>query len=228
MIRLTEKLDGFYLPTPSLAYTLCLKSAFDGTPLEAEVWRGEASVISRYGSRLYVSAEDGFDEIKEFISIIGCEDIFTEKATALALDLTPTEEYHIFYLKKEFSSPSYAPSVGLNDLYSALAFGEDGDISLPDFEVFAPDASHRLRHGSAVGIVESFGGAYAIKSDKCAIIGGIAVNKAERRKGYGSVLLNSLLGHLSGDIFAITSDKSTEFYIKNGFTDIGKAVICRR
>ena len=73
----------------------------------------------------------------------------------------------------------------LSALYGALKEGEDGDISLPPFEIFAPDISHRLRHGGAVAIVNEFGGALAFTCSFGCVINGIAVKKEQRGRGLG-------------------------------------------
>lgn len=60
MITLSNSLEGFYAKKVSLAQILCLKSAFDGSKLESEVWlqkeNGEVhSAIARHGGRLYIA-----------------------------------------------------------------------------------------------------------------------------------------------------------------------------
>ena len=69
--------------------------------------------------------------------------------------------------------------ISLSALYTALKQGEDGDIELPVFDVFAPDLSHRLRHGGAVAELTEFGAAVAFTCEYGGIINGIAVKKED-------------------------------------------------
>lgn len=231
MITLSNSLEGFYAKKVSLAHILCLKSAFDGSKLESELWLQKEnnnihSAIARHGGRLYITS-DGYcpEELKDFINVIGCAEIFTEKSTAKALGLEIKEEFGVLYMSKSGEPMPFSSNTSLSALYSSLSSGADGDIFLPSFEAFAPDVSHRIRHSAAVALAEEFGGALAFKSENSAVINGIAVKKDERQKGFGSLLLNRLISHLHGDIFACTSDKNNNFYIKNGFAFIDTAVI---
>ena len=231
MITLSNSLEGFYAKKASLAHILCLKSAFDGSRLEAELWLQKEdgtvhSVIARHGGRLYITS-DGYcpEELKNFINVVGCTEIFTEKSTAEGLGLNIKQEFNVLYMLKDEKPVPFSSNTRLSALYSSLSSGADGDIFLPSFEAFAPDVSHRIRHGAAVALAEEFGGALAFKAENSAVINGIAVKKSERQKGFGSLLLSRLIAHLHGDIFACTSDEKKNFYIKNGFALIDTAVI---
>ncbi|MBO5872939.1 MAG: GNAT family N-acetyltransferase [Clostridia bacterium] len=231
MITLSNSLEGFYAKKVSLAQILCLKSAFDGSKLESEVWlqkeNGEVhSAIARHGGRLYIASDSHYpEELKNFISVVCCAEIFTEKSTAEILDLDIKQEFNVLHMLKDEEPLPFSSNNGLSELYSALSSGIDGDVFLPSFDIFAPDVSHRIRHGAAVALAEEFGGALAFKSQNAAVINGIAVKKDSRQRGFGSLLLNRLIAHLHGDVFACTSDENNNFYIKNGFVLIDSAVI---
>lgn len=216
----------------SFAVTSCLLTAFNNSTLSPEVWVQKedekiTAVISRFGGRVNLCFLGGnIEEIREFLAVIGFSELFCEAPAALALGF---KDYNTFKVlrcktqkKKDFVSP-----VGLNPLYEGLSFGSDSDIELPPFEVFAPDVSHRLRHGGALGIVEDFGAALAFCGNKLNVINGIAVKKSHRKKGLGQKLLNRILEVLDGDVFALATANTSEFYIKNGFEDVGTAVIIR-
>lgn len=231
MITLSKSLEGFYAKKASLAHILCLKSAFDGSKLETELWLQKEngnihSVIARHGGRLYITSDCLYpEELKNFISVIGCAEIFTEKSTAETLGLEIKEEFSVLYMSKSKNPIPFSTNISLSTLYSSLSVGADGDISLPYFESFAPDVSHRIRHGAAVALAENFGGALAFTAENTSIINGIAVKKDVRQKGFGSLLLNRLISHLYGNIFTCTSKENKKFYIKNGFVLIDTAVI---
>lgn len=216
----------------SFLQTTSLLSAFFGSPLAPDVWvqrvNGRTTaLISRQGGRLNITAEEAdFEEIKEFIKVIGFSEIFCEKEVAVGLGFGGFEEFTVLKGKSE-KELEFSEIPPLYDLYTALKQGEDGQINLPDFEVFAPDLSHRLRHGYGVAILKNFGGAVAFLSEFGSVINGISVKKEERGRGLGSLLLCELLKYLQGDVLVCTDDKTARFYIKNGFEVCDTAVIIR-
>lgn len=232
MITLYEKEEFKFIPKISFMQTACLISAFKDSPLMPDVWVQKSgdkitAVVSRLGGRLNITSEGGDpDEIKEFISVIGFSEIFCEKQTALSLGTKNFEEFSV--LKKRCKKKEDAVfNFTLSSLYSALKAGEDGDVSLPEFEIFAPDVSHRLRHFSATAVVEEEGAALAFTCPFGGIISGISVKKEARNRRLGSRILTRLCNQTEGEIFVCTTKKNANFYIKNGFTEFGTAVIIR-
>ena len=216
----------------SFAATDCLISAFGDSALSPEVWvqteNGRiTAVISRFGGRVNLTYMGGDKtEIKDFLNIIGFSEIFTEKGSALALGFDNFSTFTV--LKKEArKQKDFSEIPSLKGLYNALLEGKDGDVSLPSFEDFAADISHRLRHGGAVALLEDFGAALAFKSEFGGIINGISVKKGLRGRGLGGKLLKNICEYLNGDIFVCTNEKTAEFYIKNGFEPYGLAVLIR-
>ena len=216
----------------SFMQTACLISAFEGSPLAADIWVQRVcgricAVISRQGGRLNITAENpDFAELKDFISIIGFTEIFCEKSVAEGLGFKGFSEFTV--LKAAFSkSGKPQKDISLSSLYSALKWGEDGDVELPPFEIFAPDTSHRLRHGGAAAVLEEYGAALGFKCSFGGIISGISVKKEHRGLGLGGKLLKELCGLIGGEIFVCTSKGGADFYIKNGFNKCDTAVILR-
>lgn len=233
MITLSKELGGFYLRDAAFMHILCLKSAFSGSALEEDIWvqrEGEVvrSVIARQGGRLYISAlGDALEELKSFISVIGYGEVFCRKATAEGLGLSITDEFTVLSASGLGKGFEASPQLGLKALYDRLTLGGDGGISLPDFESFAPDVSHRLRHGGAKVFLSENGAALVFLSEKGGILNGIAVKKECRQKGEGSRLLELVRSAADGDILVCCDEKIKEFYIKNGFCETDKAVIAR-
>lgn len=232
MITLLEK-----QPLPSfkgIAFmqTACLKTAFEGSALSPDIWVQRvadrvSAVISRWGGRLYISTDNAdFDELKEFISVVGFSEIFSEKQTALSLGFAPNKEFSVLkrLCRKTAQSDPIPP---LKELYGGLKSGEDGDISLPSFEDFAADVSHRLRHSGGVAILEEYGAALGFCSPFGGIVNGIAVKKEYRGQGLGKSLLDNLCSAIGGEIYVATSSNTAKFYIKNGFSYFEKSVIVR-
>ncbi len=232
MITLLEK-----QPLPSfkgIAFmqTACLKTAFEGSALSPDIWVQRVAdrvcaVISKWGGRLYISANDpDFEELKNFIFVIGFSEIFSEKETALSLGFDKGEEFSVLKrLCEKTAQPDPIPP--LKELYGGLKSGEDGDISLPPFEDFAADVSHRLRHGGGIAVLDKYGAALGFCSDAGGIINGISVKKEYRGQGFGAKMLNSLCSAIGGEIYVATSSNTAKFYIKNGFEPFGTAVIVR-
>ncbi len=232
MITLSVELEQIYRPDLPLMQILCLKAAFKGTVLEEDTWvqteNGRViGAVARNGGRLYLFTEKATDELKVFLDTVGFSEIFTAKETAQTLGLSIEKEY-VCLRKSSVKNKDFSFSdIGLTSLYEGLKSGEDSDIVLPKFEDFAADISHRLRHGAAAAAVNDRGAALAFLCEKGAVINGISVKKELRGKGMGSKLLGELLSCLEGDVLACTGDKNTEFYIKNGFSEIGRVVIAR-
>ena len=232
MINLLQGGVLSYIPRISFMHTACLVSAFEGSALAPDIWvqkqnNNITAVISRFGGRLYITANNAdLEEIKEFINVMGFSEVFTEKETAESLGFNKFDEFTV--LKKPVKGQAdFCDIPSLKNLYAALKEGEDGDIVLPEFEFFAADISHRLRHGGAVALLEDFGAALAFKSEFGGIINGISVNKESRGQGFGGKLLKNICEYLNGDIFVCTNEKTAEFYIKNGFEPYGLAVLIR-
>ena len=232
MISLVKNEALSYIPKISFMQTACLKTAFEDSALAPDIWVQKVdgrlcAVVSRFGGRLYITAENSdLEELKEFISVIGFSEIFTEKDVAISLGFKEFEAFAVLNktVKKQKTFCNIPP---LYDLYTALKEGEDGGVSLPSFDSFAGDLSHRLRHGGAVAELKDFGAAVAFTSEFGGVINGIAVKNDKRNDGNGSNLLKNICGYLDGDVFVCTKTDTAEFYIKNGFTHCGKAVLIR-
>ncbi len=232
MITLSTDFSEIYRPDAALMPILCLRAAFKGSTLEEDMWvqteDGQVlGAVARNGGRLYLFTEKANAEIGVFLKTIGFSEVFTAKENALKLGLSIEAEYSCFH-KKSVKTEIFLPSsTGLAPLYKGLKFGEDSDIALPEFENFAADISHRLRHGAAAAVINNEGAALAFLCEKGAIVSGISVRPELRKNGAGSKLLSELLSLCEGDVLAYTSEINTRFYIKNGFTEIGKVVIAR-
>ncbi len=233
MITLSSDFGRFYLPKITVMNILCLKKAFCGSALEEDIWVQKendeiSAVIARHSGRLYICSNGkNTQEIAEFINVIGYSEVFTEKETAERLGLKAIKEFNVL-LKKSNKTADFNPlAVTLKSVYEGLNMGADCDISLAPFSDFAPDLSHRLRHGSAATVADKKCVALAFLCDMGGIINGISVDKAYRRQGIGSKILSQICSYIEGDVFVCANNINTEFYIKNGFTVTDKVVIAR-
>lgn len=232
MIRLTEALPP-YFPDPVFAHIACLYSAFSDSVLAPELWVQEekgqtVGIIARQGGRCYLWSDGNCtDELVDFLEVIGRSEIFCSVDTAQRCGFEVLEPF--FALHKKIGEKSGAPNteVSLSALYKGFSEGSDGDIDLPDFEIFAPDVSHRLRHGGASVHLSDRGAGLVFLFDGGGIINGISVPIKNRKSGAGSEILADLCRTAGGDVFAFAKENSLKFYEKNGFSVVYTAVITR-
>lgn len=232
MIRFCEALPELSADCISVARILALDKAYAGSAVRNDFWIGEMNgeitcVLARSGGNLTVyNRGHAADELKNFVATLSPNEVFTETATAEKLGFNPIKQYTV--LSKECGKTAQeAGPIGLLPLYEGLRLGADGDIDLPDFETFAVDVSHRLRHGAAVAVQDKTGAALGFLFDGGGIVNGIAVTPLSRGNGHGSRLLNRLTGRIGGRVFVCCTEENKPFYTKNGFNPCGNAAICR-
>ncbi len=222
MITKITELPSLEVKTMSLARIYAQDNAFSGSVLENDFWIQKedekiTAVISSDGGSMNVWCDGAnFGELGEFISALGPSVIFTEYENAEPLSIKPDRVRNMLTKKVSFS-PFEVEEFSLRELYDGLDRGSDVDIHLPDFEVFAPDVSHRLRHNAARAVVKEYGAALAFTYFGGAVMSGIALSPECRAKGLGKALLSELLSRCDGDFFVAANDQNTKFYLRNGF-----------
>lgn len=222
MITKITELPRLEIKAMSLARIYAQDNAFSGSVLENDFWiqksdRKITAIISSDGGSMNVWC-DGADygELREFLSVLCPSQIFTEYENAKPLGIKPDRVRNMLTKKVRFS-PFEVEEFALRELYDGLDRGSDVDIHLPDFEVFAPDVSHRLRHNAARMVVKEYGAALAFTYFGGAVMSGIALSPEYRGKGFGKALLSELLSRCDGDFFVAANDENTKFYLRNGF-----------
>lgn len=227
MITKVTQLPDIPVKTMSLARIFAQQRAFSGSALENDFWVQEnggriTAVISSDGGSMNIFCDQAdLSELREFISALCPSQIFTELENAAPLGIVPDRVRNML-AKKVSGNPAKIKEFTLRQLYDRLALGSDVDIHLPSFEVFAPDVSHRLRHGAAEAQLTDYGAALAFTYEHGAVMSGIALAPECRGKGLGRSLLSSLLSCCNGDFFVAANVENTKFYLKNGFNMIGK------
>lgn len=221
IIKITE-LPRLLVCEMSLARIYAQENAFSGTVLENDFWVQKSdekitAIISSDGGSMNIWC-DGADypELREFIAALCPTVIFTEYENAEPLGITPLRIRNML-TKKACFSPFEVEDFSLRELYDRLDSGSDVDIHLPDFEVFAPDVSHRLRHNAARAVVKEYGAALGFTYFGGAVMSGIALSPEFRGKGLGKALLSALLSRCDGDFFVAANEQNTKFYLRNGF-----------
>lgn len=193
------------------------------------------SAISRYGSdlTLQLSAQSDIEELREFLALTGYASVLSEVPvltdasadTGVIMELTQP------------SSPCTLPE-GLqwvtdpdpNQLYQLLKSCEAEDFSVPAYEDFLPDFSHKLRHGTAQCHAvrrESDQSLIACAmtvalSRHCAVIGGVATERSCRHLGLGSACVRTLCHGLDRPVLLMRDRYRHEhFYTRLGFRNTG-------
>lgn len=233
MIELSDINSTLYNGEVISAYIQCLKTAFANSVLQPDFWQQTdksgkiCGIIARHGTRAYI-ADNGIaniDEVKEFISLIGFSEIFCTSKLAKKLGETEYADFCVMHRRQSGTALPFTNDIRLLSLYDKLFCEKSAKMPTPEFEAFATDVSHRLRHNAAVAVCEPNGAALAFKSEKCAIINGITVKAEYRKNGIGSSMLQKLCTMLQGDIFLCCTHDNITFYQNNGFSLCDTAVI---
>lgn len=184
------------------------------------------------GSYSLVAFENAdFEELDSYFSFLGAT-VFCFSDTSDSLHPESAEKSDLYELVNEVD---YAETYGhekISDVYKALKNGEDGDIEMPEFDLWYTDFCVRFNHGSAeYSLVNGATAVAGFMTDFGTLITGIATPKKERKNGLGSSALNVLLSnikkkHPDSRVYAATKNAG-EFYIKNGFVKVDKVAVCK-
>lgn len=226
MIKKIDVLPSVPVTTMSLAKIYAQDKAFSDSPLENNFWvqtdcdKITAVISEDSGSmNLYCDGAD-YGELHDFLSVISPAVIFTEYENAEPLKIKCDRVRNMLTYHSQ-KSENIKTDFTLQSLYDGLDNGSDVDIHLPSFEIFAPDVSHRLRHGGAVAVCKEYGAALAFLYPDGGVMSGIALSPEFRGKGLGKTLLRELLSNIDGDFFVAANDINKNFYLRNGFTLAG-------
>ena len=166
-----------------------------------------------------------FDEIKDFLKVIGFETLSAEPYILHKLGLKFTE-YQVV-LKIAEKGGDLPPMPNIKGVFETLYSEENPHIKRVNFEGFYVDLNHRIRHNTASAVLVD--SAVCIAShitDESAVISGVVTLKSARKSGLGSAVLRSLINGMDGrKIFAATKETTVPFYIKNGFKTHSKTAI---
>lgn len=166
-----------------------------------------------------------FDEIKEFLQVIGFESLSAEPYILYKLGLKFTEYQVVLKTAEKGGSLPSMPNI--KAVYETLYGEENPHIKRMNFEGFYVDLNHRIRHNTAAAVLGD--SAVCIAShltDDSAVISGVVTLKSKRKSGLGSAVLSALVKEMDGrKIFAAAEESVVPFYIKNGFRTHSKTAI---
>ena len=167
------------------------------------------------GNATLVGANSDHNEIIAFLKVIGANTVYFEDELPLEI-IESGFVVNISVIPIEAKVKEY----NLSSIYDIMSTY----FTLPDFDIWYPDISHRIRHNGAVAISNSIGAAIGLKGDNCALISGICIDRMKRKKGQGSQLLQELIDTLSSrEIYGLVDiNGPIEFYTKNGFSIVSE------
>lgn len=190
------------------------------------------AVLSEYGGSItvYAKSNSDIDEIKAFIDLRGCGSVQGNiellcQNGGICMKLSDRKKlYYSDSPDIEFcmSEPDH------KTIYDLMCKCEDEDFTLPSYEDFIVEFSHRHRHGTAKFCcivsddrIVSFCMTAAL-SDTCAVIGSVCTLPCYRKKGYAGKCISRLIQSLDNrEIFVIRPvNKNESFYSKLGFTEV--------
>ncbi len=190
--------------------------------------KSPTALICKQDDTVFVTAtlEADFEELLEFLSVIGYSSLQTERDTASRLGLKGE-----VYALLEFTNPNpcYTPNfkeASVKKVYEILFSSQNKDITTTEFEGFYADLSHRIRHGTALAeITENASAAVASHIYKgSAVISGVATLKEKRGQELARITLTRLIKHLPQNIYTASKD-AAQFYLKLGFKTIGEITV---
>lgn len=216
---LTTKIEANLLSYGNNSSFLNLWYQQSGVDTTALLCKFEQSVI------IVADTSADFDEIKEFLDVIGFKNLQSTPFVLNKLGFVYNEYQVVFKMAEKGGSLPIMPNI--KAVYEIL-YGEDNPhIKKVDFESFYVDLCHRIRHGTAAAVLNESAVCVASHITKTkAVISGVATKKNSQKKGLGSMALGELLKALDGrKIFAAAETSVVPFYIKNGFTKYYKTAI---
>lgn len=218
MIRLISELHEINKPSAEYLKIKCLFDCYREDDRVMFWSQGDTYISMADGSMTVSNGGADITELKEFISVLSPESLFSDYETLKALELFGIKDVNVMHRTADVRGEAKGDILTSKELYDLLV---RGGFEMPEYPYFAVDYCRRLNRGHAAY--------YAIK-DKCAAVSFNSGNYAilngivSLEKGMGSRALLSIMQINHGrDFLACCTDELTEFYIKNGFEKIYKA-----
>ena len=213
-------------------------TAYGNLPFVRTWVQGKNAVIQTVDDSavIFANTNADFDEIAEFLPFCGAKTVFTSYENAAKLRLNVMESGIIL---RKSRTTAHSPPSGITRQYypdysriHSLLY--NCGFTLPNRDDFAADLSLRLRNDTARIYCNDNYTALCIvgyETAKSAIISAVAVSPDIRRHGLGSDVLTSACSSLENEQKQVylyrEIDKNEDFYLKNGFTEIGSFASCK-
>lgn len=220
------------------AYLRCYRTGMN----EIYFWFQEsdgiiATVVSKVDGNMTVcsTADSDFDEIKEFVRIIGFSSLFMHFSDFRKIGIEPDNEGAILEYcgNTEVSDTvEISSETDMKDAYELLKRCQSESISVPDYLPWLSDFTYKRNRNSARAksvTRNSLQVCFAMTSaetEKSALISGVVTDSNYRKQGLASRLVTALSDELRNEnkaVYIMTANENNrKFYEKNGFVQIGK------
>lgn len=228
------------VPTPAACRIACLLQSY-GTGYDFARFRVQTDTNGRYVAAIgsyygdmtvYLTEKSDIQELAELAEIIGFHSLQSDLPLP---DSKHTERHILMRLKAPPTLPTLSEGVtfestpSLQELWTLLKQCEEPGFSIPDYEYFLPDASHKLRHHTARLAALNYEGRLTAaamtiaESSSTALIGAVCVLPEYRRMRLGSLCIAALCQSLTDKTVLLLREehKNEAFYRQLGFENIG-------
>lgn len=173
-----------------------------------------------------------WEEIKGFLPLTGARVLLCREEEAVCLQLPVLVSGWVMLSENIQPNPVLPCEVeenpSLRELHALLTQCETESFHAPEFEPFYLDLSHRTRHGEAISIgIRSEGRLIAAafctaKTERLAILSGVAVLPELRGHGFGSAVVRALQKRLCQPKQCVyrAQNEHQAFYEALGFRDL--------
>lgn len=192
------------------------------------------SLIARLESVFILRLTEASDieEISAFLRVSGASSIICDGKYQLEVNLNRNDGPILvrktpFVLAEKFNI--ITPSV--KDVYFVIDKCRSDNFSVPSYEDFALDVTHKLNsktirmYGISNGIILQSCIMTLAESDDCAVLGALATLPNFRTSGFGSYLIKYITNKLISENKAVylhrAKNENIDFYKKSGFEEYG-------
>lgn len=212
MICLVKEIPKLSLPLAEVVKINCNYNSYRDVALFWLQNDSQAVISMLDGNMVVYNKHADIEELREFISVISPQSVFSDTETMKALF---GEDFHKVYVMKSegsFSCDCNSHTLNSSEIYKLL---DVNGLEMPPYEHFAVDFCHRLNGGTLKYFaIKDLCAAVGISDGNAALVNGIASHK----KGMGRVALCGLLSQYNITSLAVCEKQIMPFYLKNKFS----------
>lgn len=220
------------------AYLRCYRTLMNDIYFWSQDNNGEISaVISRVDGNMTVYADGraDFDEISEFVRIIGFSTLLMSYEYFGEIGIKPHSSGDILCFRddvKPVSRDNISDNADLKAAYELLRINKSESIEVTEYLPWLSDFTYKRNRNSARmkslfrDCMQVCFAMTSAETDKSALISGVVTDREYRKQGYASSVVYALCDELKREgktVYIMTaSEENKNFYLKNGFACIGK------
>ncbi len=175
------------------------------------------AVISKLDANLTLCLYDGAEvaEICEFLSVVGCGSVLSNKPLPLKNEKTL---FQFCYTPKSRAETQFA-EVDYQTAYDIMSTRFD----MPPFDVWYPDLCHRVRHGAAHLLSEKGAALCGLLAKEKMLIIGLSSLPENKGQGRGTQLLGRVKSSTLAKSYTLLAEESLkQYYVNQEFALTGK------